>query len=126
MTTLLKKTGLDSADVSNIRPISNLSVMSKVVERAIVSQLTEYLSADDFLPCLQSASRKRHSTETAMLRVWSGDVIMMRHTSTGVHGRNDDSDVDACLTADADDKPAVAARMSSIFRAKNVLNLSVE
>jgi len=74
-TPLLKKTGVDSADMSNFRPVSNLSFMSKVVERAVVSQLTEYLSANDLLPCLQSAYRKSHSTETAMLRVWS-DVLM--------------------------------------------------
>ena len=49
--------------------------MSKVVERAVVSQLTEYLSANDLSPCLQSVYRKWHSTETAMLRVWS-DVLM--------------------------------------------------
>ena len=75
MTPLLKKTGLDTADMSNFLPVSNLSFMSKVVERALDSQLTEYVSASDLLPCLQSAYRKRHSTETAMLRVWS-DILM--------------------------------------------------
>ena len=75
VTPLLKKTGLDTADMSNFRPVSNLSFMSKVVERAVASQLTEYLSANGLLPCLQSAYRKRHSTETAMLRVWS-DILM--------------------------------------------------
>jgi len=49
--------------------------MSKVVERAVASQLTECLSASDLLPFLQSAYWKRHSTETAMLRVWS-DLLM--------------------------------------------------
>jgi len=49
--------------------------MSKVIERAVASQLTEYLSTNDLLPCLQSAYRKKHSTETAMLRVWS-DILM--------------------------------------------------
>ena len=53
----------------------NLSFMSKVVERAVISQLTEYLSANDLLPCLQSAYRKSHSTETAMLRVWSDELM---------------------------------------------------
>ena len=48
MTPLLKKTGLDSADMSNFRPVSNLYFMSKVVERAVVSELTEYLFANDF------------------------------------------------------------------------------
>ena len=51
--------------------------MSKVVERAVASQLTEYLSANNLLPCFQSAYRKKkkHSTETAMLRVIS-DMLM--------------------------------------------------
>jgi len=48
--------------------------MSKIVERAVAIQLTEYLSANDLLPSLQSAYRKRHSTETAFLRVWS-DIL---------------------------------------------------
>jgi len=72
---LLKNTGLDTADMSNFRPVSNLSFMSKVIERAVASQLTEYLSASDLVPCLQSAYRKKHSTETALLRVWS-DILM--------------------------------------------------
>ena len=35
--------------------------------------------------------------------------MMMRRTLAGAHGRNDDSDVDACLTTGAGDTPAVAA-----------------
>jgi len=49
VTPLLKKTGLDTADMSNFRPVSNLSFMSKVVKRAVASQLTEYLSASSLL-----------------------------------------------------------------------------
>ena len=60
--------------MSNFRPVSNVSFMSKIVERAVAIQLTEYLSANDLLPRLQSAYRKRHSTETALLRVWS-DIL---------------------------------------------------
>ena len=41
VTPLLKKTGLDTADMANFRPVSNLTFMSKVVERAVASQLTE-------------------------------------------------------------------------------------
>jgi len=75
VTPLLKKAGTDSADMANFRPVSNLSFMSKVVERAVANQLTEYLSANNLLPCFQSAYRKKHSTETAMLRVVS-DTLM--------------------------------------------------
>ena len=36
--------------------------------------LLAYLVANDLLPRVQSAYRKRHSTETALLRVWS-DIL---------------------------------------------------
>jgi len=45
--------------------------MSKVVERAVTKQLNEYQIANDLLPRYQSAFRKQHSMETAMLRVLS-------------------------------------------------------
>ena len=37
-----RKHGLDPADMKNYRPISNLSFMSKIVERVVVRQLSEY------------------------------------------------------------------------------------
>ena len=58
--------------MSNYRPVSNLSYISKVVKRAVAIRLNDYLVANDLLPRVQSAYRKRHSTETALLRVWSG------------------------------------------------------
>ena len=68
---LLKKLGLDTSDMANFRPVSNLSFMSKVVEKAFSTQLNEYLMDQGLLPRHQSAYRKYHSTETAMLRVMS-------------------------------------------------------
>jgi len=75
VTQLLKKAGTDSADMASFRQVSNLSFLSKVVERAVANELTEYLPANNLLPCFQSAYRKRHSTKTAMLRVVS-DTLM--------------------------------------------------
>ena len=75
VTPLLKKSGLDAANMANYRPVSNLSFMSKVVERTVAIQLYEYLVTHDLLPRYQSAYRKNHSTETAFLRVWC-DVLM--------------------------------------------------
>ena len=40
---------------------------------------------------------------------FTGDIMMMRRTWAGVHGRNDDSDVDAWLTTGAGDTSAVSA-----------------
>ena len=39
-----------SSDMKNYRPISNLSFMSKVVERIVVRQLSEYFTANSLLP----------------------------------------------------------------------------
>ena len=57
--------------IINFRPVSNLTFLSKVVEKAVARQLTERLSTHSLLPCHQSAYRRHHSTETAMLRVLS-------------------------------------------------------
>jgi len=54
-----KKVGLDAADMSNFRPVSNLSFISKVVERAVTLRLHDYLAANDLLPSSQSAYRKK-------------------------------------------------------------------
>jgi len=79
VTPLLKKPGLDTAELANYRPVSNLTFMSKIVERAVAQQLNEFLESNSLLPCCQSAYRKQHSTETAMLRIWS-DVLTAADT----------------------------------------------
>jgi len=68
---LLKKPGMDTADMANFRPVSNLSFLSKVTERVVAQRLKEYLTENNLLPRCQSAYRCHHSTETAMLRVIS-------------------------------------------------------
>jgi len=50
------------------------SCISKVDERSLATQLKEYLVANELLPRCQSAYRKKNSTETAMLPVWS-DIL---------------------------------------------------
>ena len=67
----LKKSGLDPAEIKNYRPISNLPFMSKVIEKLILAQLTQYLTANGLFPKFQSGFRRYHSTETAVLRVLS-------------------------------------------------------
>jgi len=62
ITPLLKKPDLDPADVQSYRPISNLSVLSKLLERVVARQLLDYLSASKLLPDLQSEYRAHHST----------------------------------------------------------------
>ena len=63
---LLKKPTLDKDQLSNYRPISNLSLISKIIERVVKSRLTDHLVSDGLLNPYQSAYCKHHSTETAL------------------------------------------------------------
>ena len=69
-TPLLKKPYLDASDLRNYRPVSNLTFVSKVVERIVAEKLLRYLQEHDLLPRLQSAYRRHHSTKTARLSVF--------------------------------------------------------
>ena len=60
VTPVLKKHGLDQSDMKNFRPVSNLSFMSKIVEKVVAKQLTEYLVCNNLLPKLQSGFRRFH------------------------------------------------------------------
>ncbi len=44
VTPLFKKQGLDKENMKNYRPISNLSYMSKLLEKVVVARLTEHMS----------------------------------------------------------------------------------
>ena len=66
---LLKKPGADRAVPANYRPISNLSTISKILERLALAQLRPHLlSSTNFCP-FQSGFRTGHSTETALLEL---------------------------------------------------------
>ena len=70
ITPILKKTiTQDKEELSNYRPISNLSIISKIIERVVKSRLTEHLSTNNILNHHQSAYCKHNSTETALLYI---------------------------------------------------------
>lgn len=66
---LLKKAGLDRSSPANYRPISNLSTVSKVLERLVQTRLRPHLMSSANFSQFQSAYRQGHSTETALLDV---------------------------------------------------------
>jgi len=76
---VLKKSTLDSTDAGSYRPISNLLVLSKLLERLVVRQLMAYLTSADLLPQLQSGFRPGHSTESAVLCILSEILLVVDH-----------------------------------------------
>jgi len=66
---LLKKAGLDRSSPVNYRPISNLSTVSKVLERLVQARLQPHLMSSTNFSQFQSAYRQGHCTETALFDV---------------------------------------------------------
>ncbi|KAK3553564.1 hypothetical protein QTP70_004566 [Hemibagrus guttatus] len=66
---ILKKPALDPSDISNYRPVSLLSFLSKILERVVCNQLSDYLMQNNLHDPNQSGFKAAHSTETALLAV---------------------------------------------------------
>ena len=69
VTPLLKKPSLDRNLLKTYRPVSNLSFISKLIEKAVASQLNSYINKEGLSNLNQSAYRRLHSTETALLKI---------------------------------------------------------
>ena len=82
---ILKKPGLPEDDPASYRPLSNLSYISKLLERLVACQLVAFVESHQLLPPTQSGFRLGHSTETAVSKVLSdlldavdrGDTAML-------------------------------------------------
>ena len=80
---LLKKPTLDSNELSSFRPISNLSFVSKTLERLVNRRLTEHTDKQHLLPDTQSAYRQHYSTETALAKMHNDIVIAIDRGNVG-------------------------------------------
>ena len=80
---LLKKQGLDSEEMKNYRPVSNLPYVSKLREKVVANQIMTYMYSNDLHEPLQSAYRPGHSTETAMLKI-KNDIDVASDQGDGV------------------------------------------
>ena len=74
VTPLLKKDSLDPDILKNYRPVSNLSFVSKILEKVVSKRLRTHKVEHGLDEPFQSAYRTGHSTETAILRV-QNDIL---------------------------------------------------
>ena len=77
---LLKKQSLDPGVLSNYRPVSNLPQLSKTIEKVVANQLMYH--ANNMSDMYQSAYRKHHCTETALLCV-TNDIKLAMDSKKG-------------------------------------------
>ena len=75
MMPLIKERGLDVDDLYSFRPISNVSLVSKMLERLVCERINIHLGKIGTLPLGQSAHCRNYSTKTALTKVVS-DIIM--------------------------------------------------
>ena len=69
-----KKQTLDPDLLKNYRPVSNLHFLSKIVEKVVIQRLEVHITRNDLQDSFQSAYRKQHSTETALLKIHN-DIV---------------------------------------------------
>ena len=60
--------------MKNYRPVANLSFISKLIEKAIATQIHSNLINNDIVENFLSAYKTGHSCETALLRVYN-DIV---------------------------------------------------
>ena len=63
------KQNLDPNSISNYRPISHLPLLGKILEIIVSKQLIAHVHNNNLFDTFQSAFRKSHSTETALIRI---------------------------------------------------------
>ena len=74
---LLKKTSLPKNELENYRLVSNLSFISKILEKIEANELQAHIKNNHLSNTLQSAYRKHHSTESALRNVHNDIIISM-------------------------------------------------
>ena len=71
---ILKDANLDSNDMGNYRPVSNLCTLAKILEKAVYKRLNTHFTEHCLLDENQSAYRKCYSTETVLVRI-QNDIL---------------------------------------------------
>lgn len=70
---------LDHKNMNNFRKISKLAFLSKILEKAVSSQLVQALEDNNMFEVFQSGFHQKHNTESSLLRILN-DILMCTDT----------------------------------------------
>ena len=79
---LLKKS-LDENEHKSFRPVSQLPFLSKLIERVVLRRLNRHMTRNDLNKDFQHGYKKRHSTETLLLK-FTNDLMVGIDQKLGV------------------------------------------
>ena len=80
---LFKNGSTDYNDFSSYRPVSNLSFLSKLVERVVLSRLQRHMNSINYNCNTQFGYKKYHGTETLLLKLVN-DLLVGLDSKSGV------------------------------------------
>ena len=79
-----KISSLDKEVFKNYMPVSNLNFISKILERVVAFQLQTHLDEAGLMTAFQSAYRKHHSSESALLNIQDDLLNMAKGSVTAL------------------------------------------
>ena len=78
---LIKESMLDSEVLKSFRPVSNLTFLSKIIERVVHKQLNNHMENNNLIMDDQSGYKKGHSTETLLVKI-TNDILIASDKNT--------------------------------------------
>ena len=108
---LSKKPGLDSDILKNYRPVSYLTLISKVIEKVVSGRLSEHLIKNSMFDPLQAAYRDKHSTETALIKFQNDILSALDAGSSAILLM-----VDLSVAFDTIDRDILLSRLCNVYR----------
>ena len=65
----------DLSELKNFRLVSNLSFISKLLEKIVQTRIQAFFESNGLMPRMQSAYRRFHSTKTAVTKVFNDLMV---------------------------------------------------
>ena len=81
---LIKDDKLDSNNLKNYRPVTNLTFLGKLIERVVLKRLESHLATNNLNCADQFAYKKHHSTETLLIKLTNDLLIAADEKSATV------------------------------------------